>query len=343
MANGHQIKLLIKTKDILETLIREEGFEYENILPEPRGHSTLSTMLSMFRRDYGLLKVVKKIKPDLLLGSDSSVAHIGFLTGKKVITFGEDDYSVIKKLAWMMIPFSSCFVSPDSCDAGIFRYKKVSYNGYMKLAYLHPSVFTLDPEKIRQTQSGTPFCLIRMAQLSAHHDKRISGLTVQLVEKVIQVLEAKGFCAFLDSEYELPEILEKYRLEIRKNDIHHLMAFATLIISDSQSMSMEAAMLGTPSIRFNDFAGRIGVLEEIEHRYGMTCGIKSSRTELLFAKLEEWLNNPFLKEEFQEKRQKMLSEKINVLDFMIWFIDKFPESLNILKRNPDYQLNFYKS
>ena len=41
-------------------------------------------------------------------------------------------------------------------------------------------------------------------------------------------------------------------------------------------MAVEAAMLGTPSLRFNDFAGKIGVLEELEHKYELTFAIPPS-------------------------------------------------------------------
>jgi len=340
MSNGHEVKLVIKTKDILETLVQKDGWIYENILPAARGNSILSIIGSMFLRDYQMLLQILKFRPDILLGSDSSIAHAGFLTRRKVITFGEDDYAVIRKLAWMMIPFSTCFISPDSCNPGPFQYKKTSYNGYMKLAYLHPTVFIPDHEKVSTWVNGSPFCIIRMARLTAYHDKQISGLNENMVIEIIDRLKKINYRVFIDAEIDLPEFLEKYRLNIPKNDIHHLMANASLIISDSQSMSMEAAMLGVPSIRFNDFAGRIGVLEELEHRYGLTFGIKPSRPEQLFAKMDEWLSQPRLRDEFLKKRNIMLSEKINVTDFIVWFVENFPESRLTLKKNPSFQYTF---
>ena len=106
------------------------------------------------------------------------------------------------------------------------------------------------------------------------------------------------------------------------------MAFATLYIGDSQSMANEAAMLGTPSLRFNDFVGakKIGVMEELEHVYGLTYGISSHEPEKLYAKIEELLAMPNLREEFQKRRQKMLSEKIDVTAFLTWFIENYPSS-----------------
>ena len=47
-----------------------------------------------------------------------------------------------------------------------------------------------------------------------------------------------------------------------------------------------------------------------------------------------------IKQEFQNRRHKMLSEKIDVTAFMVWFIENYPESVKIMKENPDYQLRF---
>ena len=60
---------------------------------------------------------------------------------------------------------------------------------------------------------------------------------------------------------QLPEGFQKYSLSINENDIHHVLYFADLFIGDSQSMTVEAAMLGTPSIRINNFANKISIIK----------------------------------------------------------------------------------
>jgi hypothetical protein len=113
-----------------------------------------------------------------------------------------------------------------------------------------------------------------------------------------------------------------------------------MYIGDSQSMAVEAALLGTPGIRFNDFAGKIGVLNELENEYTLTYGIKTTDPDRLFAIIEKLLTNTNLENEFKERRQRMIKEKINVPSFFHWFIENYPESNQIMKENPDYQYNF---
>lgn len=55
--------------------------------------------------------------------------------------------------------------------------------------------------------------------------------------------------------------------------MNHFMSFAEMIIGASQSMAVEASMFGTPNIRFNNFVGKISVLDELDKKYELSCGI----------------------------------------------------------------------
>ena len=122
--------------------------------------------------------------------------------------------------------------------------------------------------------------------------------------------------------------------------MHQVLFHATILVSDSQSMSVEAAILGVPSIRVSSFIGKISVLEELEHKYELTYGFLPEQSDAMFGKIEELLNTPNLKEDWQYRRQRMLQDKIDVTAFMVWFIENYPDSVKIMKENPNYQYNF---
>ena len=125
--------------------------------------------------------------------------------------------------------------------------------------------------------------------------------------------------------------------------MHHVMAFADVYIGDSQTMAAEAGVLGVPFVRFNDFVGRIGYLNELENVYHLGYGIKASEsesTEKMYGIVRDIIEMPNRKEEWQTRRQKMLSEKIDYAQFLTWFIENYPESRKIMKENPDYQFRF---
>ena len=338
-SRGHVVKILIKSKDILENLVKEDGLDVLNILPEGRGESKHSMLNAMLKRDIRVYKVAKDFEPDLLIGSDTSITHVARLINKPGLTVGEDDYKIVKKLSFLLMPFSKYVISPVSCDLGIFNYKKISYQGYMKLSYLHPNVFSPTDTGI-DIYTQSKFCIIRLAKLNAHHDTNIKGLAEKDVLKIIEILNTKNIKVYIDSEYPLSLSLKGFLIQIPKNRMHDLLSYAAMIITDSQSMSVEAAMLGVPSIRFNDFVGKIGVLNELEQVYGLTFGIKSTDSEKLFKTIDDLLRKEDIKQEFQMRRQHMLSDKIDVAAFFVWFIENYPQSVRIMKENPEYQNRF---
>lgn len=335
---GHDVLLLIKTKDILANLLDEAGLDYHNIVLKPRGKSKMSILLNLLKRDFRLLRFARKRKINLLMGSDASLAHVGKLLNIPCITTLEDDYDVIKILAKLTYPFTTSILAPNICSVGPWAHKKIDYEGYMKLSYLHPNVFKPDRSKV-MVEESQPFFLLRLSGLGAHHDFGIDGLSSSFLLRIIEQLVKHGR-VFISSENPLLPEYEKYRLNIPLSNIHHYLYFAEMFISDSQSMSVEAAMLGTPSIRISGFAGKISVLEELEHKYQLTHGFKPKSDDAILAKIEELITTPTILEQYQKQRFAMLSDKIDVSAFLIWFIENYPSSFETMKNNPDYQYRF---
>ena len=332
--DGHTVLFVIKSKDILEQLLQNAGLPYCNVNQYAHRGSKLGILWDMLVREYRIVRMCRKHKINLLTGSTPDVAHAGWWLRKWRINTGEDDLSIVPAFDKIASRYVQCFFSPSSCNAGRIEYKTVHYPGFQKLAYLHPKRFTADKEVVRRygINPDKPYFIMRFAKLNAHHDSGISGISIDIAQHLIDMLSPHGRI-YITSERQLEQQFEQYRLHINPLDIHHVMAFATLYIGDSQSMAVEAAMLGVPSLRFNDFVGakKIGVMEELEHVYGLTYGISSHEPEKLYAKVDELLNMPNLREVFQNRRQKMLRDKIDVTAFLTWFIENYPNSVEEAK------------
>lgn len=327
--HGHNVHVLIKTKDILEELLRNSQIPYHNILPVAHRKNKLGVLWDMLERNWKIFCFCKKNHVDILTGSTPEVAHVSKLLGLYSVNTGEDDMAVVPAFAKVAGPFIKCILAPVTCNLGQLEHKSVHYPGFQKLAYLHPKRFIPNKDILVKydIDSTTPYFIIRFAQLNAHHDVGINGISTEVAQKIVDILTPYG-SIYITSERPLEPQFEKYRLHINPLDIHHIMSFATLYIGDSQSMAVEAAMLGLPSLRFNDFVGKkkIGVMEELEHVYGLTYGISSHEPEKLYTKIKELLEKPKLHEDFQIKRKKMLEDKIDVTAFLTWFVENFPQS-----------------
>jgi predicted glycosyltransferase len=336
----NQVKVLIKKKDILEDLVKRSGWDYENILPKGRKDNLISIGFGQIQRDITLYNITRKFVPDIMLGTSAEIGHIGKLKNIPSVVVNEDDAEVVPLFARLSYPFASHIVAPSSCNVGKWEYKRISYEGYHELSYLHPNVFKAGRKFVEPLfQDQKRYFILRFAQLTAHHDSGKSGITRTIAQRLIQLLEPHGH-VYITSERKLEEEFEKYRINIDPLKIHHALYYADMYIGDSQTMAAEAAVLGTPAIRFNDFVGKIGYLEELEHKYGLTYGIPTKNPEHLYTKIALLLSIHDIKKEWHIKREIMLREKIDVSTFMTWLVEKYPESAHILKENPDYQYKF---
>ena len=78
----------------------------------------------------------------------------------------------------------------------------------------------------------------------------------------------------------------------------------------------------------------------LENRYGLGFGVKTNDKEKLFGVVMNLLNTPNIKTNWNNKRMKMLTEKVDLTAMLLWLIENFPQSVDRLKNNPDYQNRF---
>ncbi|MBN1597157.1 MAG: DUF354 domain-containing protein [Bacteroidales bacterium] len=339
-SNNSPVHILIKRKDVLEELLDADGHIYSNIFPNTRGASIVSMTKTILKRNYSLAKYCLKTKPDLLIGTSVENSHIGKLLNIPSINVNEDDHDVVPLYSQLSYPLSNTILSPTTCSTGKWEFKTIHYKGYHELAYLHPNNFM--PSSIiakKYVPLDKPFFLIRFAKLTAHHDRGIRGIDDTTALQIVEKLIPHGN-VFITSEKKLEKEFEQYRIDIEPRDMHHVMTFAKLYIGDSQTMAAEAGVLGVPFIRYNDFAGRIGYLKELEETYGLGFGISPPNSRKLLGTIEYLLKTELVQEVYQERRIKMLNEKIDVNQFLIWFIQNFPNSKHIMRTNPDFQSKF---
>ncbi len=340
MRNGHSVVITIKEKDVLFELLQSEKLPFVDILPEGRVNTFFSLVVSVFRKAKNLLQVVNEFKPDMMIGTSAEIGFIGLIKSIRSIVVNEDDWSKVPLFTLISYPFCTNILSPQCCNTGIWSFKKISYNGYHELAYLSPKYFQPDRSRVKCLLSNNEkYFIIRLVKMTSHHDFGKTGMTDEIVQKIIDILKPFGDI-YISSERELATDLEQYRLIIPPENIHHALYYADMIIGDSETMIAEAAVLGTPSVRFNDFICKSGYLHDLEYKYKITYGICTKKVDKFYTKVKELLMMKNKKSVWEHRRDKMLSEQIEVTDFFIWLLEEFPESVNLLKGNPQIMYQF---
>jgi predicted glycosyltransferase len=321
LQKGNEVKVVARSKDVLFDLLSEQNWDVVR-LQERKQQGKLGLALSVLGREWKILRLAQKWKPDLMAGTDLVITHIGSLLKIPSIVINEDDSAAVPLMAKYAFPYATALLAPDCCDQSPCNDKKIGYQGYHELAYLHPDVFhpnrALLPDNIVQEK---PYFLLRFASLNAHHDEGRSGITDELALALIEILKPHGQ-VYITSERPFGNQLEAYRLPVHPKDIHQVMAHAKIYIGDSQTMAAEAAVLGIPSIRFNDFVGELAYLEELEHRYGLTKGIKTHQKLELLEVVKKWVELKSLNDDWKMKQRTMLDNTISVTPFWVEIFEK---------------------
>lgn len=349
--DGHKVVIVIRPKDVLEQLCINAGMDFYKVKNRPKKWGMFGLAIFLIEKIFEVLHIARKEKPDILIGSDGVLAVVGKLIRKPAFECYEDDAEAIALYAKMFFPIYTGVICPKCCSAWKWADKKIAYPSYHELGYLHPNQFTPSREKVEAygIDVDKPYILIRFAQLTAHHDVGIHGINTQIAERMIEMLKPHGRI-YITSERPLEPQFEQYRIKINPLDMHHVMAFASLYIGDSQTMAAEAGVVGTPFVRLNDFVGRLSYLHELEAptdftprsdgyvpkidahvpddvHYSLGYGHKTADVEGFFASIQRLLDTPDRKAICAERRAKMLSEKVDYAKYLTWFIENYPQSV----------------
>ena len=323
MQKGYPVTVYAKKIPVLFRILDAHGIPYRNM--GSKGTWLMGKGLHQIKNIAAMSSSLKKGHLNVGVGVSVALPVLSRISSLHSIVLDDDDKAATPLFASIAHRFCDVLFRPAALSFEGKSPSSVYYNGYHELAYLHPSLFHPDRDWVENQGISTrkPFFLIRQVALKAHHDKRIRGISQEVFEKIVTILRPHGriFLTREDGAFLPPGV------EILKTDpamVHHIMAFARLVISDGQTMCSEASCLGVPSVRINDFAGRISSLEEQEKRWNLSFGFRPEDAEAAFSKIRELVQIPV--EEFHSARDLMLSYSIPFTNFIIWFLEGYPES-----------------
>jgi predicted glycosyltransferase len=329
---GHSFLIIARDKDVTFTLLNEYKIPF---ISRGKGEKSLiGKILYIIKADWCIMKAALKYEPDLFLSFSSPyAAHISFLLKKPSISFNDTEHAISTQI--MFVPFTSVILTPISFLKDYGK-KQIKFSGYMELCALHPKYFKADPFILSSLRiaENEKFVIMRFVSWSARHDVGHHGLSLEMKKKIVFEL-SKFIKVFISSEGELPPELTSFQITISPEKIHDVLAYSSLFIGEGATMASECALLGTPAIYINSLDA--GTLQEQE-KYGLLYSFRNS--EGVFEKALELLNTPNIKEIWRKRKLKMLEDKIDVMAFMVWFVENYPDSFRIMKENPDYQYKF---
>jgi len=335
---NYEVVITARDKDVTLYLLEQFGVPYFSTgknLPSKSGK-----IYSLLRNDYRIHRVVKTFNPDIIINFFSPfAAHIGRLYKKPVIGFHDTEKATISIL--LSKPFTDIIVVPECYKRKLPGKKKIVFKGVFELAYLHPTYFTPDAAvlDLLKIKRGETYVMIRFVSHHPLHDIGNKGIPLENKRKAVEAFKNHA-SVFISSEEPLPMELKKYEIKIPPEKMHDVLFYASLIYGESATMASEGAVLGTPSI-FVDRIGR-GYTDELEQKYGLVFNFSNDLIdqEKSIAKGIELLKTRDKKNHWQARRAGLLSDSIDITAFMVWLIEEYPQSVDVIIKNPDYQFNF---
>jgi predicted glycosyltransferase len=320
-ARGHQSRFVARDKDVTLPLLRHFGLPFEVLAPRGRGGLGLARELLL--RELRFHRLAWRWRPRLIVGSSFHAARAARLTGARSALLNEDDLPLIRTYARLAYPLAHAVITPDCLAHERHGRHQLTYPSYQKLLYLHPDRFEPDSSVRAELGLGPDerFGLVRLSALDAHHDRGVRGLSGALLR---QVVTAAGFRVFVCAEGALDPEFEGQRLRLPPWRVHDALALAAFYLGDSQSMATEAAVLGTPAFRINDFVGRVSTLRQLED-YGLAFGFRPGEEAALLERLLAVLGDPGTPQRFQDRRARMLAEKIDPLPWFVETLERLAE------------------
>jgi uncharacterized protein len=318
--NGHKYLLTINKKEVNIELATKYNLPHIVL-----GNFDQNNLLKYGQLPFGLFKYIKLMRhfsPDIFIGSDSIYGSIcSLIFNKPYLNFVTDKYSP---------PFILDFLSEKIF--GFIGYEKkhsktIIINTFREISYLHPTIFQPDPDVLSKyglSVSDIIF-IIRLVDWKAYHDIGKRGIDSDFLFHLVSDLSKKGR-VIISSEKTLPKSMTKYASIFSPEDIHHLLYYSHLLITDSQAMTREAAVLGTPTVRSNHFVGVNDMpgFNILEKKYGLVYNFKNLQdaySTIMYLSVQS-------KDSFKHLREHLVKDNNYDLNkLLLLLITNYPDSL----------------
>lgn len=286
-SEGVPVLILSRAKDATNALLADLDLPYRS---HGRPHdSTVGQAAELANRVRSILGEAREFKPTLVLTRNPAGALASRLVNGAISVFDTDDGRAAG-LHYRLGAAAAHVVTAPSCLSDTGGRDVHKYPGLKALAYLHPKRFRPDPQ-IRQSLDvgARPFALLRLVSMTASHDRKAQGIQPELLRQLLERLTAT-MEVFVSMEKDLPLPAGTRQLPTAPSDLHSVVAEADFYLGDSQTMAIEAALLGTPVLHLSSWSGKLDCLEYLQERQ-MITSFHPRQTNAITASLATTLRN----------------------------------------------------
>ena len=129
-----------------------------------------------------------------------------------------------------------------------------------------------------------------------------------------------------DKQNNIPEEFKKHQIKLPPSLMHDAMYYSELFFGESGTMAVEAALLGTPSVRVSTLAKSLGNFKELRDKYSLLHFYEDSNEGLDMAL--SLIKDETSKDKLKAKKDIFFQGKIDFNAFIIDLVEGYqPQNL----------------
>lgn len=310
---GHDVLVLGRDYTVTEDLLEYYDLPYE--IYGKVDTKKFSLVRELPKHYVRFLARTRTYDPDVIFGIGSFAAHASIVTDAKTFVVADSEPASLDQTLFK--PFVDGIFSPYTFRKSLGS-KHYKFRGFKETAYLHPDVFERTTE-IRDDLGLGPdedFVLLRFNAWGSSHDVGKSGFTAAQRDQLIDRLSDHATVFVSDEAVANDADNGAHALDIHPAKILDVLDEASLLVADTQTMTTEAGLLGTPAIRSNVFVGEddMGNFIELEER-GLVYNLEDF--DEVVTQAEAVLTDDTIHETHEARRQEYLSELVNLTELIV--------------------------
>ena len=250
---GHEVLVLARDYGCTHAILEWHDVPFESY---GRCGTTQRSVFARLPLHYlRIARATRRFDPDVIFGMGAYAAHAGLLSRTPVVLLLDSEPTGLDHA--VSRPFARTLLTPRAFrkDLGEHHY---AFEGFKESAYLAPSVFSPDPSVREHLAVGPdePYVLVRFNAFGSHHDVGKSGFAPDERQTLVETLgeHATVFVSDEGGDMDLDGLPARH-YELHPALLHDVLAEASLLVADTQTMVTEAALAGTPAVRSNGFVG----------------------------------------------------------------------------------------
>jgi predicted glycosyltransferase len=310
----HETFVFAREKSVAVPLLEAYDIDHRVLADEPDGNLELA--LTQLAYEYRMWRAFRRVKPDVVMSNMGLAAtHAAKLTGAEARTFidTETENATQNRL---VVPFADELYVPTWLRTD-FGGRATRYEGMHEMAYTHPDWFEYDPATLeaRGVDPEEPYYVVRFSAWEAHHDIGKRGFSPDGRKRLVRELADHGTVYVSDeAEGSIPEGGEP--MPVEPHEFHQLLAGADGYVGEVATTTIEAALLGTPSVRVSPCAATDGGLIYLGDGGLVEC----SRPVLLLAECDRALElaaDDDAESRWEERRAALFEDAVDVTRFVV--------------------------